>query len=63
MHVGPRRLETPRRLEMPGRLALFRIKHNESQFESIWPDRSHRGHCWTPNQEKGRGREDNSDEI
>ena len=25
---------------MPGRLKLFRIKHNESQFESVWPDRS-----------------------
>ena len=23
----------------------------------------HSGHCWTPNQEKGRGGEDNSDEI
>ena len=42
----PRRLETPgrletlRRLETPGRLKLFLIKRNESQFESVWLDRS-----------------------
>ena len=32
--------QVPRRLETPGRLKLLRIKHNESQFESVWPDRS-----------------------
>ena len=31
--------ETPRRLETPGRLIFFGIKHNASQFESVWPDR------------------------
>ena len=34
------RLETRRRLETPGRLIFFGIKHNASQFESVWPDRS-----------------------
>ena len=32
--------ETPRRLETPARLIFFGIKHNASQFESVWPDRS-----------------------
>ena len=36
----PGRLETPRRIETPGRLTFFGIKHNASQFESVWPDRS-----------------------
>ena len=47
------------------------VRKNESQFESSVTRVSlnqfglidHSGHCWTRNQEKGRGGEDNSDEI
>ena len=49
----PGRLEMPRRLETPGRLNSSVTRVSLNQFGLI----DHSGHCWTPNQEKGRGGE------
>ena len=67
----PRRLGVWRRPGVWRRLGVWRRPGVWNCFEPSIPRASlnqfgqidHSGHCWNPNQEKGRGGEDNSDEI
>ena len=60
---GPKRLKTNVQTILATQFYIFQIliptKTNLNQCGQI----NHNGHCWTPNQEKGRGGEDNADEI